>query len=209
MNRTEKLLHTDLLPVLFLFMLVSAAPMAAGIPMTGAQPAGTFSPTAVDFQSCDVRFTVVVNGTPLSVAVQNDLEITGLSPGETMSYVPDATGGFLVPQFAAREESDIPALVRVHGDPNGSVLVSFTLPVILYPLGGVGSVRLDFNGTSAAWGSPGSTTQYFNPKLPEKINLNTDGDCDISLGCIATVSSDASADDYSAVGIVTVAYSGN
>jgi hypothetical protein len=167
------------------------------------------SAAADDLKSCDVRFTVHVSSSPISVDIRNDLLINGLGAGQTVPYVPDGTGGFLSPAFVYAQEADIPALIRVHGDPNSHVIVTFSLPSVLFSDSRTGMVYLDYNGTSATWGAPGVVSRYFNPRIPEDVNLDGEGDCDISLGCIATASLDAVADSYTAEAIVTVAYTVN
>ncbi len=192
------------LSLLFCMSVVLATGIFTAPECRAAVPCNAF--IADDVKSSDFQFRVRVGNNPLSVAVRSDLLIDGLSAGQTFLYIPDGLGGFLPPALSTVQEMDIPAEIRVHGDANAAVLVTFALPQVLYPQSGTGIVRLDFNGMSAVWGSPGTAYRYFNPLLPEEVNLNQDGDCDISLGCIATVSPDATADDYEAEAIVTVAY---
>jgi hypothetical protein len=168
---------------------------------------------AVTSASCIVSCDV--SGTPLTVAMTQDLTVSLVSVGQPVALVPDGAGAFVDPGNSAYLSAVIGGstvgIFEVTGDPNSAVIVSFALPYILYSSSGLnGAVYVSYNGTSADW-SEGTEFHYFNPNLPETMWMTADGATAtiVELGGIFTVAPNSAADVYIADAICTVAYAAN
>lgn len=179
---------------------------------------------AQEARSADLTFDVVIGTVPLDIQNPTDLALDDggagtLTPGVAIAAVPDGADAWLQAGLAGSGTNPYqpnlggnPASFDVEGAPSASVVVSFALPYLLYPLNnGTGVIHVDYNGTSACWVDNNATPNYFNPKNGTTITLNQDPTAPVhfNLGGIFTVDRTANADEYVGVAIVTVAYAAN
>jgi len=179
---------------------------------------------AQEARSADLTFDVTIGTVPLDIQNPTDLALDDggagtLTPGVAIAAVPDGADAWLQAGLAGSATNPYqpnlggnPASFDVEGAPSASVVVSFALPYLLYPVNnGTGVIHVDYNGTSACWVDVNGTPSYFNPKNGTTITLNQDPTAPVhfNLGGIFTVDRSANADEYVGVAIVTVAYAAN
>src|SRR6185436_2635044 len=116
--------------------------------------------------------------------VQSDLDLGGLRRNITYYAIPDGGGWiYLLPydEFAAVWS---PGQADLVGGPNAQIIASFVLPQRLYLDGDTSRayVTTQFNGTIAAWGAPEAEVNYFDPRNPTPITLDSMGKASIVLG---------------------------
>ena len=197
------------------FMCLFAVVLALGFaPVSYAQ----------DSRSADLTFNVVVGETPLTIKGDADLALDDagagtLTPGVAIAAVPDGADAWLQQGLGGTGTNPYqpnlggnPASFDIQGASSASVVVSFALPYLLYPVNnGTGVIHVDYNGTSACWVDDNGTANYFNPKNGISITLNQDPTAPVhfNLGGIFNVDPSANADEYIGVAIVTVAYAAN
>jgi len=191
------------------FMFVFAALLVIGLSSVAS---------AQELHNSEIGMTVDVSGTPLDIQPSADLSVVGLSAGTAAALVPDGADAFLDGANAPNATysnivgNSVPGAVDVTGQENASVVISFALPFALYGDGSFnGTVRVDYNGTSACWVGDDGTANYFNPKNPETMILSstTGTATHVNLGGIFTVEPGSAAGVYTGTAIVTVAYAAN
>ena len=176
--------------------------------------------SAQDVPSGEIGISVDVTANPLIVSNLADESIVGLTPGVTVSLVPDGGGGFQDgsdvpnPVYSNIVSNSTPGQVVITGESSGSVIVSFALPYALYSDGSSsGVVHMDYNGTSGCWENASSSGElhYFNPKIPETIILDPSEGAGtvIFLGGIFTVDPQTEAGVYTGTALITAAYASN
>jgi hypothetical protein len=135
-------------------------------------------------------------------------DFTGLVLGSTYSAVPDGAGSaVLSPINFGEAVAVVPS--NILGDLGALVLVSFTLPANLQGVVSGRTVGIGFNALSAAWGSTGAETNFFDPHSPVTVILDGGGSCDIVLGGVVTVPNNADpTDTYTGQVVVTASYTG-
>lgn len=191
------------------FMFVFAALLVIGM---------TSVTSAQELHNSEIGMQVDVSGTPLDIQPSLDLLVTGITAGTSVALVPDGADAFLdgsnTPNavYSNIVGNSNPGAVDVTGQENASVVISFALPYALYGDGSFnGTVRVDYNGTSACWVDDAGTNFYFNPKNPETMILSstTGNVTHVNLGGIFTVEPGSAAGLYTGTAIVTVAYAAN
>jgi hypothetical protein len=191
------------------FMFLFAALLVIGLSSVAS---------AQEAHNSEIGMTVDVSGTPLDIQPSLDLVVTGISAGVSVALVPDGADAFLdganTPNatYSNIVSNSNAGAVDVSGQENASVVISFALPYALYGDGSFnGTVRVDYNGTSACWVGDDGTVNYFNPKNPETMILSstTNQATHVNLGGIFTVEPGSAAGVYTGTAIVTVAYAAN
>jgi len=157
----------------------------------------------------DVLYTATVSDATIIELSVGDATWDALRPGVSYKCIADALANTTnITPFI--EETFDPAQIDIVGAPNGDIVMTFILPTILLPDGGVGIITMDYDNQSANWfDEAGGQSHFFNPLSPYTITLDSDGAGIVLLGGNPTVSENASGGvTFNGYALVTADYTG-
>ena len=160
-------------------------------------------------QVVPIPVSATVTATPLAITA-GELALDALQVNQTYSVVPDGAGSALLEPVLNAEAVSTYTETEIAGDGNARVLVTMSCPSRLYDIStpAQGWVEVSYNGSSAAWGPTGATTNYFNPTNPVVVDLDPAGAVFIGHGGIFHVPSNAGPGTFTGNIMMTAVYTG-
>lgn len=157
----------------------------------------------------DVLYTATVTDATIIELSVGDAIWDALRPGVSYKCIADfpANNTNITPFI---EETFEPAQIDIVGAPNADIVMTFILPTVLLPDGGIGVITMDYDNQSANWYDDNlGQNNFFNPLSPFTITLNSDGAGIILLGGNPTVGANASGGvTFNGYALVTAEYTG-
>lgn len=157
----------------------------------------------------DVLYTATVTDLTIIELSVGDAIWDALRPGVSYKCIADlaAVTTNIIPFV---EETFEPAQIDIIGAPNADIVMTFILPTILLPDGGVGVITMDYDNQSANWFDDiNAQNNFFNPLSPFTVTCNSDGAVIVLLGGNPTPSANATGGvTFNGYALVTAEYTG-
>jgi len=157
----------------------------------------------------DVLYSATVSDATIIELSVGDAIWDALRPGVSYKCIADfPVNNTNITPFI--EEAFEPAQIDIVGAPNSDIVLTFILPTILLPDGGVGVITMDYDNQSANWFDDGAgQNNFFNPLSPFTVTMNSDGAAIVLLGGNPTVAENASGGvTFNGYALVTAEYTG-